>query len=164
MGTSLAWVQAPATLSPLQFDFAKDMGGGNDRINLNVLESTTLASIAALVTGVENWSFNTGLGSLNAVLDASTLDRAKFIEQVGGASKTNWVDVTNVGTGQTIAFTNQNLAGIADITVNTGVADATAQLTNVDSVSFVRFNESTASLTTLTVNGNVAAPGQPEHQ
>ena len=150
----------PATLSPLQFDSAKDMGGGNDRINLIVEGPTTLASIANLVTGVENWSFNTGNGPLNADLDASTLDSAKFIEQVGGASKTNWVDVINVGTGQTIAFTNQDLAAGADITVNTGVAGATAQLTNVDSGSLVQFNESTAGdLTTLTVNGSVAAVG-----
>ena len=54
---------APATLSPLQFDSAKDIGGGNDKINLNVLGATTLAAVASLVTGVENWSFNTGNGA-----------------------------------------------------------------------------------------------------
>ena len=52
------------------------------------------------------------------------------------------------------------MAAGADITVNTGVAGATAQLTNVDSGSLVQFNESTAGdLTTLTVNGSVAAVG-----
>ena len=100
------------------------------------------------------------MAPLNAVLDASTLDSAKFIEQIGGLSKTNWVDVTKVGTGQTIAFTNQDLAGVADIMVKDGVSAATVQLTNVDSGSIVFFNESTAGdLTTLTVNGSVAAPG-----
>ena len=112
------------------------------------------------MTGVENWSFNTGNGALNAVLDASSLDSAKFIEQIGGLSKTNWADVTKVGTGQTIAFTNQDLTGTANILVKDGVSAATVVLTNVDSGSFVGFNENKAGdLTTLTVNGSVADPG-----
>ena len=101
----------PATLSPLQFDLREgDPAGIKIELNLIVEGPTTWALIANLADGCGKLGFQYRKPPTECGFRRTTLDSAKFIEQVGGASKTNWVDVINVGTGKTIAFTNQDLA------------------------------------------------------
>ena len=151
-----------ATLSPLQFDFAH-AGDGSDTINITVATGAgaSLAAVTPLVTGVDNWHINETVGLITDAggINASTLDSASLIEQIG-----QYVSVNHVGAEQTIAFNGgaatPAIPGTVGTTVSSGVHSVTVQLTDVGSGSVVRLLETTAGdLTTITVNGSVNDPG-----
>jgi hypothetical protein len=147
--------QAPATLSPLQSDFAHDIGGSNDSINLAVAGGgASLSTVAPLVTGVENWHINETQGPITDAggINVSQLDSAKLIEQIGAP----FVDFNHVGTGQTVAFTSPANNPVTNtITVDNGVNSATVQLNDVGAVA-LNFAETTpGDLTKIEVDGSI---------
>jgi hypothetical protein len=154
--------EAPATLSPLQFDSAKD-SGGTDTIQLNVAAATaTLASVASLVTGVETWSINETNGKLDDAtgIIVSSLQGATFIEQISNTAA-NFADFTKVGTGQTVGFTSTTPTNVTKtITVDTGVNTATVKLSGLADVNLTFADTTAANLTKIDISGKAgdAAP------